>query len=54
MQAARLLERDLVGAGGGDGVAGASGGGEEPVGVVVRAVHGEGFDDLVRPGGTQP
>ena len=54
VQAARLLERDLVGAGGGDGVAGARGGGEEPVRVVVGAVHGERLDDLVRPGGTQP
>ena len=54
VQAAGLLERDLVGAGGGDGVAGARRGGEEPVRVVVRAVHGERLDDGIGAGGTQP
>ena len=54
MQAARLLERDLVGAGGRDGVARARGGGEEPERVVVGAVHGQRLDDRVGAGGAQP
>ena len=54
VQAAGLLERDLVRAGGGDGVAGARGGGEEPVRVVVGAVHGQRLDDGVGAGRAQP